>query len=106
GSSGQWRINWFGTSDESNANTYFTFNWSTGPNNAKEIIVTAYDSNNKEQEFTYKATPPQHKITSKYFDSGDASEVYWNTDSGSGYTVDMDGSKKCWDSSYQNIPCN
>lgn len=35
-----------------------------------------------------------------------SSDVYWNTSTGTGFFINSDGEKKCWDSSYQNATCS
>ncbi|MBN2731683.1 MAG: hypothetical protein JXR26_04550 [Balneolaceae bacterium] len=110
GSSGSWE---FRFPNESNAIVLlFSSEWIISSDTENNIVFNVYNGDASPViEIAFDTNEPEHLMTWDDVEntgSGTDVEVYWNTDSSIGYYFSADGdpSKRCWDSSLQNISCS
>lgn len=58
-----------------------------------------------EAEFHYERNDYEHWLNFDYYELEQASNVYWNEQTGTGY-YEQDGERHCWDETYQNAECS
>ena len=82
-----------------------TSEWEIISEGEKNITLTARSNGNLQAEYTYEQDRPEHLLIGDFPNDQLDYEVFWNEDTGVGYTIDQDG-KKCWNGSLENVSCS
>ena len=104
GSEGDWTFNALNpeTNQEQKA---LTSSWEIISDTEKNMTVELFnDSGDVIITSMYEENEPDHTLEYILSDADNVT-VYWNTNTETGYII-RGGTKKCWDSSFQNVPCS
>ncbi len=102
GAQGSWEFYNF---VEQNSTAVFAFNYSISGENAKQLSATIYDvtENNEDATLEYTLNGDENDYI---WASGNSNfTVHWNTATMTGYIINLEGVKLCWNAEFQDVPC-
>lgn len=105
GAEGNWTFNVFAT--ETNTETpAINTKWTILSDTEKTITseIYDYDDGSTTSTINYEQDGVEFNMSFMDPETSEGQEIYWNTETKIGYVID-DGSKECWDSALENVPC-
>ncbi len=102
GENGNWKV--YPYEPGQNTTAASTFEWQVTSETEKELNFTDYTDQEWDTRLNHNEQVPEYTITIETNDDEPSSEVYWNTDEGTGYVI-QDGEQMCWDANFENTPC-
>jgi len=106
GSQGSWTF--YSLSESNEPIPALKSTWTVTSDTQKTMTMKIYDgSGNLSFTMNFKQDGADNTLASQSSGSGGGSfTIYWNTDTQTGYVIQQDSPKQCWNSSFVNTPCS
>lgn len=101
GKSGDWQINTIGDSETAES---VGFDWDIQSNTQAEVNFSFTDGGVQKDLINYLLSGAENTLT--FTSSGSSGVIFWNTTTKTGYVIDGQGTKKCWDTNFQDVVCS
>ncbi len=102
GKSGSW--SYFAFAPGGSSEAVFTFDWAVTAEDSKTLTVT-FNTGDNEGTLSFTREGSVYELTLTPAGAKYTSVVHWNTDTMTGYYIDPEGVKNCWNNEFQDIPC-
>lgn len=79
--------------------------WNVTSDTERNLTTEIYDEGSLSTTFNYEQDGVEHTMFFDEAGSSDTEEVFWNTDTKTGYVIE-NGTKSCWDENLENIACS
>ena len=105
GSEGQWTFNAL-DDDNNTAEAAAITEWNVTSETERTISTRIYDQGSLTTTFNYEQNGVEHRMTFIDAENSDEDVVFWNTDTQTGYVIDANDGKMCWDANLVNTACS